>query len=286
MKYKDQGKAFLNAYWEEAEKDAENVWKWAHQFQELDIDKGEDGNDLDEFNAHRFLEKLGETKTVKELRENLSKADLDFNKRLALIEYCLFRYDKKIEDFLKRPQSSSPDAAREIENCQKLLESAQKSLVNAQEKAKQAALSEKQAIQAEKEQKEALAEVKAQEDAYNQKTEELKKKSETGGVVAKNRAKAELAQHLAEDPLPLSRAKITCEAATKKAEKSRKQAEESRKVADDAVVTANEKVAEAEEALQAAKANATAGMGNIWWMERELEEAKKYMPQKRGGVAK
>ena len=47
----------------------------------------------------------------------------------------------------------------------------------------------------------ALAELKAQEDAFNQKTEELKRKSEEGGVVSKNRAKNELAQHLAEDPL-------------------------------------------------------------------------------------
>ena len=35
------------------------------------------------------------------------------------------------------------------------------------------------------------------------------------------RAKAELAQHLAEDPLPLRRAKLTTQSATKKAEKAR-----------------------------------------------------------------
>ena len=57
----------------------------------------------------------------------------------------------------------------------------------------------------------ALAEVKKQEDAYNAKTETLKKKSEEGGVVSRNKAKNELAQHLAEDPLPLRQAKITAE---------------------------------------------------------------------------
>jgi hypothetical protein len=44
--------------------------------------------------------------------------------------------------------------------------------------------------------KKALGDLKAQEDAYKNKTETLKQKSETGGVVSRNRAKAELAQHL------------------------------------------------------------------------------------------
>jgi len=67
----------------------------------------------------------------------------------------------------------------------------------------------------------ALAEVKKQEDAYNSKTAELKAASEEGGVVSRNRAKVQLDAHLAEDPLPLRKAKITLEAANKKAEKAR-----------------------------------------------------------------
>ena len=41
------------------------------------------------------------------------------------------------------------------------------------------------------------------QDAYNARTEELKQKSETGGVVSRNKASQELAIHLSEDPLPL-----------------------------------------------------------------------------------
>lgn len=80
-----------------------------------------------------------------------------------------------------------------------------------------------QAKVAEKEQKAALAEVKAQEAAYEETTRVLTKKSEDEniGLVARNRAKNELAQHLSQDNLPLSRAKITLEAATKKAERAR-----------------------------------------------------------------
>jgi F actin bundling C terminal len=67
----------------------------------------------------------------------------------------------------------------------------------------------------------ALADLKAKEDAYNNKTEALKKQSEEGGVVTRNRAKVQLDAHLVEDPLPLRRAKLTLEAARKKAEKAR-----------------------------------------------------------------
>lgn len=65
----------------------------------------------------------------------------------------------------------------------------------------------------------ALRDVKSQEEARDARTAELKRKSQEGGVVQQNKAKNELAQHLAEDPLPLRKAKITLEAALKKAEK-------------------------------------------------------------------
>jgi hypothetical protein len=69
----------------------------------------------------------------------------------------------------------------------------------------------------------------------------LKKKSEEGGVVSRNKAKNELAQHLAEDPLPLRQAKITAEAAVRKAEKATKAAAEAKELA----------IADAEKATQA-----------------------------------
>merc|ERR1711988_1770131 len=65
----------------------------------------------------------------------------------------------------------------------------------------------------------AAAELKAQEEAYENKKQELQTKGEGSGVGAM-RARNELAQLLAEDPLPLRRAKITQEAALKKAEKA------------------------------------------------------------------
>ena len=98
---------------------------------------------------------------------------------------------------------------------------------------------------------------------------QLKRKSTEGGVVQQNKAKNELAQHLAEDPLPLRKAKITLEAALKKAEKARYAQlirsdqlilrlilipfkkirapfEAARKIAEEAEEEARQKVAEAE----------------------------------------
>jgi len=166
---------------------------------------------------------------------------------------------------------------------------------------------EAEAEQAKKELEAALAELKAQEDAYNNKTNELKQKSETGGVVAQNKAKAELAQHLAAPTLPLSKAKITQEAAVKKADKSRQSAAEARlaaqaavgkavearkasevarEAAEAAVDAARAKVDEAEKFLDEVKSKPGNAQGSIWWIERELHETRAYLPEKKGGYKK
>jgi hypothetical protein len=102
------------------------------------------------------------------------------------------------------------------------------------------------------------------------------------GVVARNKAKNELAQHLAEDPLPLRKAKITLEAATKKAEKARVAAEAAKAAADAAVVEAEAKVAEAQAYLDdVASRSGSGGQGALWWLQRELDEKKKYLPKRK-----
>jgi len=365
-KYSEQAKAFLNAYWDEAGDRAEDVWNWCAKFVELDLDKAEEGCDLDEFGAHRFLEAIAETKTVKEMRVQLKETDLDFNKRIALLEYCLWKFGKRINDFLSKPQGD----AEEVKKCAELLESVQAALkeaISAADSARKAdneasstareakardeaakiskEAAEKSAIEAKAKEdvasskaaeakaaadelRAALADLHALEKAYSDKTELLKKKSEEGGVVTRNKAKAELAQHLAEDPLPLRTAKITTEAATRKAEKAQKEADEShaaakcqreeadkdhaaavkdaadaasaraeaeaaaeaaavaREAADSSLDECQRKYAEAEAALEEAKKHAGPGKGNVWWLERQLHEAKKYMPMKKGGIAK
>jgi len=209
----------------------------------------------------------------------------------------------------------------------------------------------------------ALADVKSQESTRDSRTAELQRKSSEGGVVQQNKAKAELAQHLAEDPLPLRKAKITLEAALKRAEKarapfeaatkiaeaarreaeaareaaeaarreaetarkvaeaarkeavaareqaeaareeaeaarrtaeaarhdaeeSRRAAEEQRLAAEESLAEAGRKVEEAEAFLAEVKAKPGKCHGAIWWMEKELEEQKKYLPASKGGITK
>jgi hypothetical protein len=72
----------------------------------------------------------------------------------------------------------------------------------------------------------ALAEFQAQESSLAAKKAELEAKSESGPVVQRGRAKAELEQLKAEDPLPLRRAKINQEAAVRRFQKAQARASE------------------------------------------------------------
>ena len=139
-----------------------------------------------------------------------------------------------------------------------------------------------------------MNDVKAQEEAKQKKMEALKKKIETAGLVARNAAIQELAKLENEDDLPLRRAKTTLEAAQRKAAKATKAATDAREKADNDSKAANEaveltqkKVVEAETYLKEVEiSSGSAGKGTMWWMQRELEEKKKFMPTRKGGLGK
>merc|ERR1712100_906585 len=219
-----------------------------------------EGSGLDEMAAHVFLEKFAETLTVRELRAKLRSTgaigESERPKKVPLTHYLLFRYNV---DWHKLVNSSQGDNSAEIAKAQEMLNQVTAAFQEAQRTATAAAqalleaetsaakaksreeeskvaaeqsrVAEEDAKAAQAELEAALAEVKAQEDAYNSKTEDLKKKSETG-VVSRNKAANELAQHLAEDPLPLRKAKITAEAAVKRSEKATKAAADAREAAE------------------------------------------------------
>ena len=58
---------FLNAFFDSLESEAERVWEYKHKCDEYDLQKHEEGNALDELNAHRLLEAFNETMTVREV---------------------------------------------------------------------------------------------------------------------------------------------------------------------------------------------------------------------------
>jgi len=298
--YKEQAVWFLNAYWDKYQNDAEHIWSWVLKHTSLDLQNGANGTGLDELNAHRFLESINETLTVVSMREGLRATGAisasERPKTVPITHFLLFKF--KVD--WRQLVNTKGDNSAEIAEAQRLLDEVSKAFAESEKQANLARTAENAArIQeapfkaAQEELEAAVADVKRQEDERNEKTALLQKKSSEGSVVQQNKAKAELAQHLAEDPLPLRKAKITLEAARKKAEKARapfeavtKAAEAARAKAEAALAEASSRVDEAEAYLNEVKAKPGSPHGAIWWIERELQEQKKYLPTSKGGVAK
>jgi chemotaxis protein histidine kinase CheA len=337
-RFADQCKWMLNGFWDKMESEAENVWQWCQSFVKFDKEcqisekKGE-ASDLDEFWSHKFLESLGQTMTVIEMRDCFRQIDADFNKRMSIVEYLMFRYKLKVVDVVNASQG---DNTAEVQKAQAMVEAGQRAVdemnvkleasrsaaVKAQaalEEAKRKAASSKQSAEeakkaaeaawfAEQENKKALEELQKQEKAFQDKKSELEKAKEDSslGLVKRNQASAQLAQLLAEDPLPLRKAKINQSATVKKSEKARAAADQAKAKADAeaeaaakaalaseaaakdaqaAAVAAEGAVKQAEALLQealdfleAAKKKGGIAHGDIWWMQREITEKKKYLP--------
>ena len=97
---------------------------------------------------------------------------------------------------------------------------------------------------------------------------------------------------LSEDPLPLRKAKINQAAAVKKCERATKAAEAAAAKAADAesaavaaenaaeaaAAEAEKKLQEAIDFLEEEKQKGGVAQGDIWWMQREITEKKKYLP--------
>jgi len=202
--YSEQAKFFLNAFWTFGmDKEVDNIWKYAQKCIELDIEKKKNGNELDEFKAHNFLEAIGETRTVVELRETLRKIDIDMNKKMALTEFLLFKYSKTVEELVNLPQGDQKqieeaqaklqavnDALQEL---QKQLDIQQRDLMAQREAEAAAKQSEAAAKESETAAKEAEAAAKQSEAAAKQ-SEHAAKRAEVAAKESEAAAKrAEIA---------------------------------------------------------------------------------------------
>ena len=104
MTHKEQGCFFLNAYWEERNEKAEEVWEFVKQFGVLDKQKGNEGYALDEFESAQFLESIDQTMTVLKRRAVLKEIDINTDHRMSLIEYLVFKFKVDIKELIERPQ--------------------------------------------------------------------------------------------------------------------------------------------------------------------------------------
>jgi len=273
LTYTQQAVWFLNGFWHEHEKEAEIMWKWVETFAKLDLQNGINGSGLDELNAHRFLEQFQETMTVQEMRTKMrSTGAMEASERpktTALIHFILAKFNVDFHLLVNASQGSNP---AELKKAQEKLE-----LVRVEFEKCRAAEAPFKAAQEEVEA--ALRDVKTQEDSYQGKIADCKKRSEEGGAVSRGKASAELSQLLAEDPLPLRKAKITLEAAQKKAEKARAPFLEAREKAEAAFK-------DAEAYLEEISKKGGSPKGSIFWLNRQLHEQKKFQPERKGGISK
>lgn len=289
-KHRDQAKWFLNAFWNEGlEEHAEDVWKATHHFLELDLgfpvlygkrkQEFKEGNDLDPAKSHRILELLGETLTVLELRARLKKVDIDSNKRMAISEYLLDKYHKKPEKLVNAPQGSID--GKELEEAETKIQVAGELLDAAVEAKKQCDIAEAPLKKANEELQETVDKIEALEKERADKIAKLDKKitNKKNSTVTIGRANAEKEALLSEDPLPLRKAKITQKSQLKKIKKARKPFKKATEAAAKAKEEAEQAFQDAKDFLEELKNKGGTPFGSLWWMERELEEKKKFMPK-------
>jgi len=279
-KYADQAKWFLNGFWKHgAEENAELIWSYTQKCIELDTKKGE-GNELDEFWSHKFLESFGETLTVLALREKLKKIDLDANGKMGLLEYLCFRFEKTVKQCVEAPQGGNEE---EIQNAQAKLQAVQYALEEQQKALEAQKAQEEKVKKAEAELRAAVDDLEKQEAAFKAKKDTLEAKStdSSASTVARNKAANELAQLLSEDPLPLRKAKLTQQAALRKVEKERKSAEIATLNLEQKVRELESRFQECQNYIDELQRKGGSAQGAIWWMGRELKEAQKYMPKKK-----
>lgn len=307
-----QAKQFLNAYWvrdmklESDPAACERIWQFATKFGNLEKRHGKEGCELDEFEAHQFLEKEVGAMTVKDMRAALTEVDLDFNLKMSLLEFLIFHHKIKDWSFVATwTPSGSVAHRRMLQNVQNQMTMAQEALAlataaadaskvdaaNAAAAADASAQAAAASEQAAEEQHDATVELEAQEKAKADAiaTEETKAADETLSTVKRNKAKAQLAILKSEDAQPLRRARITQEAAERKARKAAKaalaaatdaaiakqRAEKASAAAEKAMEEADKEVEALTDQLEEAKAACSgSGLedGTIWWLDREFEE--------------
>jgi len=208
------------------------------------------------------------------------------------------------------------EAAARCEQLQKALDDLQVQLTNQKRAERDAKVAENNAHAAEAEARSAEAKVKVAEGEARAADADLKRQQDelagkikglegkianpSTGAVAKGQAVQELAGLKGADPLPLRKAKITQEAAVRRVEAERKNAEQRRKQSEQdreaaiaarkaaeaqtvrveaAVADTERKCREANDILEELKKHEGVPHGAIWWMQRQITEAKKYMPR-------
>src|SRR5690606_2538109 len=125
---------------------AENVWGYAHKMVELDAAGKAAGNQLDEVEAHRVLEVLGNAQTVDQMRDGLREIGIETAKVCRLTNFLIFNYTIDWHRLVKAAQG---DNQEEVEQAQRMLADVQRAFEEVSKTAAEAAKREEEARQAE-----------------------------------------------------------------------------------------------------------------------------------------
>ncbi len=275
--YKDQAVWFMNAYWDKFykpdEKARETLWSWTQIFIQLDPKKKK-GCELNEFDAHRFLERIGETLSVRDMREFLRSVDIDFNKMVSLTEYLVSKHKVDWKALIHAPQDDAKGKA-ERAAAQRLVNEAKAAAELAVTNAASARENETASIKATKQAAERALVANSEEKkatAAAQRAAEREKKAKDDEATAESKraealaaeSKAKLSESHAHD----TAAKAAEEEAAAKAKESALQEAELQ-----AKAKANDaKAAEAESQKAAAEVKAA--------LDRVMSEERKYEARK------
>ena len=175
--HKEQAVWFANAFWEDfAQGEAENLWRFVEHCVNIDNAKAA-GTELDEMEAHRFLEKADEAHTVLEMRSRLRKTGAigqsERPKAVPLSHYLLFKYDahsnKLFHELVTRSQGDNQKAIDEaqakLDAVSVAFEEANRAAAAASAALKEAQDREAAAVSAENDAKAKEADAKAREAA-------------------------------------------------------------------------------------------------------------------------
>lgn len=112
----DQCKYFLREFVVEFSGQFQEVLDLSEEFKGYAPEGGKDDvRELDQAQAHLFLEKRGETMTATALRDALKDIDLDSNSKVSFIEYCLFNYKKSLQELFEEKPGNLADLIAKLD---------------------------------------------------------------------------------------------------------------------------------------------------------------------------
>lgn len=296
MAHTEQAKWWLDCYWDEGAKaNADQIWDYTHTFMAMDKKLQSKGRQLDQFEAQQFFEKIGETLTGQELRAQIQIRKDDNSHNISLLEFLLYKYQVGCADKLVQTpdhvKAKMKETADKLESLREFLAKLREEKMNLEEAINEQTAAKKVLMEAKVEADGSLTQLQNEKSAHQNKLESLEGmiSNEDASTVARNKARAEYAQLLAQDSLPIRKGEITMKAALRKVDTETKKVaaksaatDANRVEVEKAEIDVQTKVSEAMAEIEkyGALKSDDSSPGMLWWMQREIKEAEKFLPDK------